>query len=288
MIFRARMPLPPRPSAGSSECPIVPAPGEDGTRTVQSGPCPIHRSLNPRRRRRSSSHARSGGCSAWSRSPSRSSARRRPPPGSIGARTRSWPRPSRRAGPGSARSAWTPGRCRWRRGARGPGSASSCWSPPMSVSSVRSEARGWLSALGVRAVTIEADTHAVRAAAPGLAEGAGLRLVAPDDPLLDLGLATLVQEVEARRSRRRPPGRARPDRPGGALAARERSARSPPSSGAWSRPPCVPPITTPRWSSPSPSRSARPTPPAAARARGGAARLTHRRLGAGRAGSGAP
>ena len=68
--------------------------------------------------------------------------------------------------------------------------------PADDVSSVKSEARGWLSALGVRAVTIEADTHAVRAAAPGLAEGAGLRLVAPDDPLLDLGLATLVQEVE--------------------------------------------------------------------------------------------
>jgi len=60
----------------------------------------------------------------------------------------------------------------------------------------RSDERAWLSALGVRTVTIEADARAVRAATPGVAAGAGLFWVAPDDPSLDLGLAAAVDEVE--------------------------------------------------------------------------------------------
>ena len=59
------------------------------------------------------------------------------------------------------------------------------------------EERGWRSALGVRTVSVEADVQALRAAAPSVADGAGLRLVAPGDPLLHAGLATIVQEVDS-------------------------------------------------------------------------------------------
>jgi threonine dehydratase len=55
---------------------------------------------------------------------------------------------------------------------------------------------GWLAALGTRTVAVEADGSALSVAAAGAAEAAGLRLVSPADPLLEAGLASVIQEVE--------------------------------------------------------------------------------------------
>lgn len=68
--------------------------------------------------------------------------------------------------------------------------------PTVSAASVQPEERGWLSALGVRTVAVEADARALREAAPFAAERAGLRLVSPVDPLLQAGLSTVLEEVE--------------------------------------------------------------------------------------------
>lgn len=59
----------------------------------------------------------------------------------------------------------------------------------------RSRVRRWLSALGARIVAVEARASALREAAPSAVERAGLRLVCPDDPLLQAGLSALVHEV---------------------------------------------------------------------------------------------
>lgn len=60
----------------------------------------------------------------------------------------------------------------------------------------QSDERGWLSALGVRTLAVEADVKALREAAVPAAEGAGLHPVAADDPLLHAGLSMLAHEVE--------------------------------------------------------------------------------------------
>ena len=56
--------------------------------------------------------------------------------------------------------------------------------------------RGWLSALGVRTIAVGADLSELQAVASDASARAGLRLVLPDDPLLQLGLASMIQEVE--------------------------------------------------------------------------------------------
>lgn len=60
----------------------------------------------------------------------------------------------------------------------------------------RSCERRWLSALGVETIAVEADGPALCAAAPSAVERAGLRLVQPDDPLLQAGLSGLVRQVQ--------------------------------------------------------------------------------------------
>lgn len=59
-----------------------------------------------------------------------------------------------------------------------------------------SRERRWLSALGTRTFAVEADHSSLQAAARQAVEGSGLRLVLPDDALLQAGLMSLVQAVK--------------------------------------------------------------------------------------------
>jgi cysteine synthase len=57
--------------------------------------------------------------------------------------------------------------------------------------------RGWLTALGARVIAVEADLRSVQDAAPSVTSQAGLRLVAPSEPLLGAGLREVVREIDA-------------------------------------------------------------------------------------------
>jgi hypothetical protein len=59
----------------------------------------------------------------------------------------------------------------------------------------RTADQGWLSVLGAQLLTVDASPDQLSEAAPPILADAGLRPVGPDDPLLEAGLATLVDEL---------------------------------------------------------------------------------------------